>query len=805
MNNSASLWAITARDVPSLIDRFRQAMGDEHARPKVSLGAVMRAGSRLSADSYATLRGETAIIPVLGPLMNRNSYCCFTYDDIRRDIDTALGDERVARIMLDIESPGGMASGCDELANYIRRAAGVKPIAAHISTMGASAAYFLAAAAPFVTAAPISMVGSVGVVFEYIDLGGVAENFGAKRVTVVASQSPNKRPAPGSEEEKAQLQPIADRTADIFLKAVAKFRGKTPEEALSSFGGGAIMTSQAAKSAGMIDAVMPFDVALARFETASAPASGARASLALRPAGAAGGFELDPDRAEQVKDWLANGETTSAAQQSAHIEVQNHEIVAPATAAHPESGGDAGEEAAAPETPASSPAEAAPAAPFIITQKETVTVSDTTEGLRAQLKKLTLDKANIMKSVDDPVNMSTQTDREIKDLDAAIDKTRHALERQVRLDQDLAYISQPNDVKTAGASASPQTMGDRPRGEQMAGIKFASFGDAAKQLYEHVLGNRPSTAYQMMMASGYVGSDGGFIMPEAQSMEVVQAIFAQDSIRGRCDTKRISEKSISYPVRHEASWDPNKKGIKAESVGENQGATASKPNFRMTRVELFKKQAIVEVPKELVKFADVLEGFILDEARDQIEWEDSYDLVWGDGMLKSSGWANSDALVTVAAESGQSADTIVAENIAKMDAALLHDTEDAFWLCSPSAYPQVTLLSTKATTEQLFIAQGKAADKPGKTLLGRPIVKHQVAKELGAVGDIMLVNPKRGMFAPEHETGVEIEISPHAEFKTDKVVYKITFFGGGQTKHASPVPSRHGSFPMSDFIALAAR
>lgn len=804
MFENAALWAIAPHEVNRLVERLTS--GDPNATtPRISAAAMARAGERLTADSFATLRGETAVIPIYGPLATRRSYAFFTYEDIKRDLAAALGDERVANIILDIESPGGMASGCDECADAIRAAAALKPVAAHITGVGASGAYWLAAASGHISAAATAIVGSVGAVFEYMDAGGIMERFGATRVKVVSSQSPLKRPDAGSEEEREMLQKIADSTGDLFVKAVARFRGVKAADVAERYGRGGIMSAADARAAGMIDRVMTFDEALARISRQRTPSLPAGAGVELDQGAEGGASSL------RVLDELGardSGMHDRAAMQAESLRGAS-ERNAPSAGADAESNS-TDSDGVAVETPTPDPeaaadaSEAAPAAPSNNPKKGTHAMSDKAAGLKAQLKKLTLDKANVMKAVDDPTKMSSKTKNELEDLNAEIDATRYALEQQNRLDQDMAYLAgeEPTLAGGGAASANPNAKSNDRYGK--AGIAFDSFGDAAKQLYEHMSGAKASTAYQMMIASGYTGRDGGFLLPEAQSAEAINAVFSQESLRARCVPQTIAEKSISYPVRHEAAWDPVKQGIKAEYVGENAGANVSKPFYKNTRVELFKKQAIVEVPKEFVKFSDVLEQYILEEARDQVEWEDSYHLAWGDGVEKEQGWMNSGALVTVAAEAGQTSGTFVAENAVKMMAALSED-EGAFWMVSPSAMPQVSLLSVKATSEQLFIAQGRASDKPGQTLLGYPIVKHQAAKNIGTLGDITLVNPMKGYFAPTHEDGVEIEIDRSVGFKTDQIVYKVTFWGGGQSKRATPVPSRFGNFPMSHFVALAAR
>ena len=69
-----------------------------------------------------------------------------SYGEIIARLDAALADPQVAGILLDLDSPGGEASGVFELAERIRAASTIKPIWAHANDAAYSAAYAIAAA-----------------------------------------------------------------------------------------------------------------------------------------------------------------------------------------------------------------------------------------------------------------------------------------------------------------------------------------------------------------------------------------------------------------------------------------------------------------------------------------------------------------------------------------------------------------------------------------------------------------------------------------------------------------------------------
>src|SRR5690606_36828756 len=100
-------------------------------------------------------------------------------------------DPSVEHIVMDVDSPGGSATGCMELAEEIFNARSIKPITA-ISNFGAySAAYALASSASELIVAPSSGVGSIGVIARHVDMSKRYEQAGIKVTTVFAGARKN--------------------------------------------------------------------------------------------------------------------------------------------------------------------------------------------------------------------------------------------------------------------------------------------------------------------------------------------------------------------------------------------------------------------------------------------------------------------------------------------------------------------------------------------------------------------------------------------------------------------------------------
>ena len=180
----------------------------------------------LERGERATVRDGVAILPVEGPLFKRASlmteHCgASSYDVLRRDLATAVGNPGVRAIMLAIDSPGGEAAGCAEFAAAVADVRGQKPIVAYVADVGASAAYWIASACDRIICGPSAALGSIGVRMSMADTRDQDARSGVRRFDFVSSQSPYKVNDPATEDGNARIKARVDALAQVFVDAVA--------------------------------------------------------------------------------------------------------------------------------------------------------------------------------------------------------------------------------------------------------------------------------------------------------------------------------------------------------------------------------------------------------------------------------------------------------------------------------------------------------------------------------------------------------------------------------------------------------
>ena len=131
----------------------------------------MEVGRPLDNTRQVTVRGGVARIPVEGTIVRRaNLFTAISggvsTEMIAKDLVTADKDPSVHSILMVFDSPGGEATGINELAGTIRgiRDAGDTRIEAYCDGDCASAAYWLASATGRITTDATATLGSIGVV-----------------------------------------------------------------------------------------------------------------------------------------------------------------------------------------------------------------------------------------------------------------------------------------------------------------------------------------------------------------------------------------------------------------------------------------------------------------------------------------------------------------------------------------------------------------------------------------------------------------------------------------------------------------
>lgn len=253
---------ITERKLEVILSALGPRMGGvdlSRVRPMTAWDDAPEAEKR--SRSPLNVVGNIAVIQVVGTLAHRVSAMeassgASSYETLAAEFDAALKDPRVEGVLLEVDSFGGTASGCFDLADKIRMVAGSKPVVGVASQFALSAGYALLSQADHVLVPQGGSVGSVGVVTTHVDLTGALSKDGVKVTLLYAGErkvdlSPYKSLTP---ESRDALAGQVEQTYSMFLEKASRVPGRADAKALRKTQAG-IYTGQAAVDAGLANAV----------------------------------------------------------------------------------------------------------------------------------------------------------------------------------------------------------------------------------------------------------------------------------------------------------------------------------------------------------------------------------------------------------------------------------------------------------------------------------------------------------------------------------------------------------------------
>ena len=220
--------------------------------------------------------GTYGIIPIVGPIgkglapMERMMGGA-DLNVISDNIDAYLADPEVKTLVFQIDSPGGVVGGVEEVARKIANSS--KPTIAYTDGMMCSAAYWLGSSADRVISSPSADVGSIGVYMNLIDVSQAYADMGVKAVVIKSSATPYKgagiEGTSLSTEQIAYFQNEVDAIYTDFVASVKSKRKMASDEAMK----GQSMSGKVASSLGLLTGLADSLNAVINAPTAGNPPS----------------------------------------------------------------------------------------------------------------------------------------------------------------------------------------------------------------------------------------------------------------------------------------------------------------------------------------------------------------------------------------------------------------------------------------------------------------------------------------------------------------------------------------------------
>jgi HK97 family phage major capsid protein len=305
-----------------------------------------------------------------------------------------------------------------------------------------------------------------------------------------------------------------------------------------------------------------------------------------------------------------------------------------------------------------------------------------------------------------------------------------------------------------------------------------------------------------------VPSDGGFLIPEYLRSELLRVSLEKAVVRSRARVIPMETLSVPFPTIDSTS---NASSVHGGIVGywteEGGSLTDSSPTFG--RINLMAKKLTVysEIPNELFQDSLIsLEAFMRDAYPDAIMWFEDVAFTSGNGVGQPIGFLNADAAVSVTKETGQTAGTIVWENIVKAYSRMLPSSlGSAVWVAHMDTFPELATMALSVGTggSAVWIGNGDGAGAPPVTILGRPVVFTEKVSSVGTAGDINFVD--FGYYLVGDRQAMQADTSVDYKFGNDKTAMRVIERVDGQPWIKSAITPQTGSNTLSPFVKVQTR
>lgn len=384
-------------------------------------------------------------------------------------------------------------------------------------------------------------------------------------------------------------------------------------------------------------------------------------------------------------------------------------------------------------------------------------------------------------------------------LKAAADERKAALAK--------ASAGQPRTAPPAGGSRI-EVLGN-PALEANAGFK------SPRDFFSAVMrsGQGIATDNRLAPLRAAVGSDeqtggsnphGGFLIPAGFLPSLLSVSQELDPTASLVTRLPMTAPRVDIPARVDKNHTSSVTGgLRVYRRSEAAAATASRMSMEQVSLTAFSLMGLSFTTNELMNDSPITVAALIESGfREELAANYLDEKLNGTGVGGPKGVIGDDGSVSVAKESGQTAQTIVYQNILKMRSRCWGYGR-AVWLANHETLPQLAQLSLSVGTGGLPVWMPSAGGDVPDLLMGRPIYFTEFCPALGTVGDIVCGNWSQYLWGTlGTETFAE---SMHVRFDSNETAFRIEARNDGRNWWRSALTPKRGTNTLAPFVTLATR
>ena len=180
-------------------------------------------------------------------------------EELMENFKYYMENDKVKAIVLQVDSPGGALTSCEETLKYLQelKKKYPKPIVASFRSMAASGGYYISMIADKIYANESTLTGSIGVISQFFNVKGLMDKYGVKMYTIKSGRNKDSL-SPFREPRKDELdywQDMTDEFVAQFTNVVETSRGDRIKGNREDIFDGRVFSGKRALEIGLIDSI----------------------------------------------------------------------------------------------------------------------------------------------------------------------------------------------------------------------------------------------------------------------------------------------------------------------------------------------------------------------------------------------------------------------------------------------------------------------------------------------------------------------------------------------------------------------
>jgi len=302
-------------------------------------------------------------------------------------------------------------------------------------------------------------------------------------------------------------------------------------------------------------------------------------------------------------------------------------------------------------------------------------------------------------------------------------------------------------------------------------------------------------------------SQGGYTVPVEFRAQLLMTALEKSIVMPRATPMPMKTNRLAISALVDSDHSTNYfGGITLYRPGEMGEKTPTNPTFEKVSLTLHKIIGLCHVSDELLEDSSIaMETYLKTVFGSAIAFQMDSDFLTGTGVNQPLGAFNAanPSLITVDAEGGQGAGTIIFENLLEMWSRLYPAGQDnAIWIANPDTFRELGTMAMPvgAGGVPVWMPANQVSGSPWRTLMGKPLIFSEKMETLGTAGDIALADFSQYLIG---QRGLQTAVSIHLKFDFDLTSFRFVMRYDGEPWWLAPLLPLNSADTLSPFVVLS--